>query len=472
MKGKRMQVRESGFIGDMRDACARLSEALCARFPYASVLLQDTKSARWSVSAAGVSMRVNPAFTGRGAVIRVNDGSGYGEYALSGFSVTDIPAIIARLTEMTPLPGSDPAPEMLEALSFHKSTTCEIDPEEMGGEKIIARLTELRAEALKMDERLLDCMFGFDYQVIHKRFVAGGRALEQDLMWSSCMINCVARRGDEVKECYRTFSMLGGAEILDRLPASIGPSVDGVIALLDSGAVEPGVYDCVCAPPVTGIIAHEAFGHGVEMDMFVKKRAQAEAFLGERIASPMVTMHDTASAAAQTGSYFFDDEGTLAGDTVIIKDGVLMAGMCDFLSAQRLGAKPTGNGRRESFERKAYARMTNTFFEGGADSVDDMIASIEDGFLLESSSSGMEDPKNWGIQLMVDMAREIKGGKLTGRVFSPVVLTGYVPDLLKSISMMSPAVELSGAGACGKGYKEWAKVSDGGPYIKARIRLG
>jgi TldD protein len=84
----------------------------------------------------------------------------------------------------------------------------------------------------------------------------------------------------------------------------------------------------------------------------------------------------------------------------------------------------------------------------------------------------MEDPKNWGIQLMVDMAREIKGGKLTGRVFSPVVLTGYVPDLLKSISMMSPAVELSGAGACGKGYKEWAKVSDGGPYIKARIRLG
>ena len=84
----------------------------------------------------------------------------------------------------------------------------------------------------------------------------------------------------------------------------------------------------------------------------------------------------------------------------------------------------------------------------------------------------MEDPKNWGIQCMVNIAREIKDGKLTGSVYSPIVLTGYVPDLLKSISMMSDEVKLSGGGFCGKGYKEWVKVSDGGPYMKARIRLG
>ena len=137
-----------------------------------------------------------------------------------------------------------------------------------------------------------------------------------------------------------------------------------------------------------------------------------------------------------------------------------------------LGTVPTGNGRRESYQRKAYTRMTNTFFEGGKDKVEDMIASIDYGFLLEEPSSGMEDPKNWGIQCMVSIAREIKDGKLTGKIFSPVVLTGYVPDLLKSISMVSEKVELGGGGMCGKGYKEWVKVSDGGPYIKARIRLG
>ena len=101
-----------------------------------------------------------------------------------------------------------------------------------------------------------------------------------------------------------------------------------------------------------------------------------------------------------------------------------------------------------------------------------MIASIKYGFLLEEPTSGMEDPKNWGIQCMVNVAREIRDGKLTGKVFSPIVLTGYVPDLLKSVSMMGGKVELAGGGYCGKGYKEWVKVSDGGAYMKARIRLG
>lgn len=228
----------------------------------------------------------------------------------------------------------------------------------------------------------------------------------------------------------------------------------------------------VCAPDVTGVIAHEAFGHGVEMDMFVKKRALAENYIGEYIASPLVTMHDGAAAADETGSYFFDDEGVLAQDTVIIDKGILKRGISDALTALRLGTALTGNGRRQSYERKAYTRMTNTYFEAGCDKLEDMIASIEYGFLLENCMSGMEDPKNWGIQCMVNIAREIKNGRLTGKIYSPVVLTGYVPDLLKSISMVSDEVKLFGSGFCGKGYKEFVKNSNGGPYIKARIRLG
>ena len=252
----------------------------------------------------------------------------------------------------------------------------------------------------------------------------------------------------------------------------VGGIAKTVLELLDSQPITPGEYECICTPSVTGMIVHEAFGHGVEMDMFVKDRALARSFVGEVVASPLVTMHDTPCAADETGSYFFDDEGTPARDTVIIEKGVLKRGISDLLSAAALGTEPTGNGRRESFERKAYTRMTNTYFEGGSDRVEDMIASVSYGFLLDEPSSGMEDPKNWGIQCMVSYAREIRDGKLTGRIFSPIVLTGYVPDLLKSITMMSPAVRLEGGGMCGKGYKEWVKVSDGGPYIKAKIRLG
>ena len=121
--------------------------------------------------------------------------------------------------------------------------------------------------------------------------------------------------------------------------------------------MEPGTYECICTPEVTGMIVHEAFGHGVEMDMFVKDRALAQSYIGKQVASPLVTMHD-GCAQREVATYFFDDEGTLSHDTVIIDKGILKAGISDAQSAMFLGTVPTGNGRRESYERKAYTRMT------------------------------------------------------------------------------------------------------------------
>lgn len=103
-----------------------------------------------------------------------------------------------------------------------------------------------------------------------------------------------------------------------------------------------------------------------------------------------------------------------------------------------------------------------------------MIKSVQFGYLLDGYFSGMEDPKNWGIQCAVEKGYEIKDGKLTGKIVGPIFLTGYVPELLSSISMISGEedFELEGSGFCGKGYKEYVRTSAGGGYIKARGRLG
>ena len=188
--------------------------------------------------------------------------------------------------------------------------------------------------------------------------------------------------------------------------------------------------------------------------------------------SDNVTMHEGALCAESVTAYAFDDEGTLAGDVIEIDRGILKTGICDALSALRLGVKPTGNGKRQNFEHKVYTRMTNTIIDSGHDKLEDMIASIKKGYLLEGVSSGMEDPKHWGIQCIMSRGYEIVDGKLTGKVVAPVVMTGYVPDLLGSVSMVSGDRAVSGNGGCGKGHKEWVKVADGGPYLKARARLG
>lgn len=476
-----MKVETSTYLQAVKPQLKEFMNRLLTEYDYVSILAEDGTAKKYSVSKTGVTLAEDDLLTSRGVVIKVYSGGSYSEYALNQINSHELELAQRMLRENLTalgerLPGGLEASQykMLadEPCVFHRSTSYEKHPDQVGDEAVVALLTRIYERGMAMDERILNCSVSFVYQQYSKLFLSEHRDMTQDILWSNGAIMAMASNGEKVESYYRGFSNQGGAELLDTMDGGLDEVIRKVLELLNSEPMVPGEYDCICTPEVTGIIAHEAFGHGVEMDMFVKKRALAEKYVGEYVASPLVTMHDGAAAARETASYFFDDEGVLAQDTVIIDKGILKQGICDSQTAMHLDTAPTSNGRRQSFSHKAYTRMTNTFFEGGTDQYEDMVASIDYGFQLECAMSGMEDPKNWGIQCMVNMAREIKNGKFTGRIFSPVVLTGYVPDLLKSISMMSDTVELSGGGFCGKGYKEWVKVSDGGPYIKARIRLG
>lgn len=465
----------------VKPALKNLVSELRKKYAYASVLAVQDDSRTWRINRAGKRINNVGLGGGSGYVVRVFDQIGCAEYSFNEFSEEKIPEIVKTIDEriahqtanvpdgIKPLPTPIPSDE---TATLKKVSGYAIDPRELGDEKILERLDSIRNKTLSVDG-VLDAMVNVSYRKFRKLFISENRDLDQTVMWTNGAIVALALRGEEVKDAYKGFSQLGGAEILDRMEEFATEVANKAIELLSSEQMIPGEYDCICDPDTTGMIVHEAFGHGVEMDMFVKDRALAASFIDERVASDLVTMHD-GNAVDDSATMWFDDEGTLTSDTVVINGGILKKGMCDALSAARLGVKPTGNGRRESYERKVYTRMTNTYFEGAAQNVtlDEMIASIKYGFLLESPSSGMEDPKNWGIQCMVTTAREIKDGKLTGKIFSPIVLTGYVPDLLISVSMMSGQLVTCGGGYCGKGYKEWVKVSDGGPYMKARIRLG
>ncbi len=467
-------------LDEWKPALKKLIAALRAEYPYASVLASESDTRGWRISRAGASVDASGELGNDcGFVVRVFDGIGCGEYSFNSFSEEMIPAVCERIRNdlkaaaealpeeirpmPTPLPKDEPA--VLKQVSRYK-----VHPRELGDEAILGKLRSIREEGLQR-EGILDVICRVEYLSYRKLFLSEHRDLDQTNLWTTASLVALGARGQEMKDYYKGFSNLGGIEVLDQVRDALDEVTGCTLELLKSEPIPPGEYDCICDPETTGMIVHEAFGHGVEMDMFVKDRAQARQFIGEYVASPLVTMHD-GSAVDEVATFLFDDEGSLASDTVIIDHGILRTGMCDALSAARLGTEPTGNGRRESFERKAYTRMTNTYFEGGQNTPEEMIASIDYGFLLENPSSGMEDPKNWGIQCMVNVAREIRDGRLTGRIFSPIVLTGYVPDLLKSVTMMGPRICLGGAGYCGKGYKEWVKVSDGGPYMKARIRLG
>ena len=477
-----MKAPFSEYLNTLLPGLKKLVGLLGAHYDYVSVLSTDSKGLAVRISQHAKSVNNQTMTTERGTVVRVYRDGLYSEYALDQFDpscpgktaeeITE--AMDAQLAvlkecgcavyETKKLPD-----EPLEL--FVEKETGEL-PEEARLPELVERLTAISDKGMTLSENMLDCMANAQSTHICKLFLTKNRTLRQSYVYSEGSVAAVVGKDGQNRFGYQSISGLGGPELFDRLSEKLEPAVNNAMTMLNAERIVPGEYEIITSPEVTGLIAHEAFGHGVEMDMFVKGRALGADYIDKRVGSDLVTMHEGALCAEDVTSYAFDDEGTLAGDVTEIDHGILKSGICDALSALRLVTKPTGNGKRENFEHKVYTRMTNTIFDSGTDTLEDMIRSVKYGYLLEGMESGMEDPKHWGIQCILQMGREIKDGKLTGKVVAPVIMTGYVPDLLGNISMVSSDRRVFGSGGCGKGHKEWVKVSDGGPYMKTIGRLG
>jgi len=466
----------SDFLSEAKPRLKELVSRLHEEFSYASVLGTDVASKTYSVTSRVTSIS-DSTWGERGFVVRVFKDGHYFEYAFNELpgSGAGIEALAKKITLSAGSDNGDsflyPAPDETSITqSFNDAV--ELMPDALGPDKIIEEMTAINRKMQECSPLVVEAIVNLSHAHVSKVFISKKRDLEQSYIWSTAHMVAATRREQVTRVLYRTFSGMKGLEVMSDMEGGVESLVADACKLLEAKPIPPGEYDIICSPLAVGIIAHEAFGHGVELDMFLKNRANAQQYMDKPVASPIVKMHDGAQAARHVSSYLFDDEGNLGTDTVIIDNGILRSGISDALSAMRLGLAPTGNGKRQAYSHKAYSRMTNTFFAPGSDKLEDMIASVKHGYLIEDTESGMEDPKDWGIQVVFTFAKEIVDGKVTDNWVAPVVMTGYVPDVLKAITMISDDFALSGSGGCGKGHKEWVKVSSGGPYIKTRARLG
>lgn len=405
-----------------------------------------------------------------GFVIKVYKDGRYSEYSCNDIRGLKAKDIISAV-KLNKVVSDDFKVKMLEEEKLTKDFLRE-DKSKLTDKQILDRLTAVKTKLEKKEKRLINFISRYTKRETSKIFVSDKKCLTQKYDWINVVQMNVVRDGDNIKDGYSAQGEADSKLAISKFEKQALGLLDITVRKLDAKPIKPGKYTIITDPSISGLIAHEAFGHGVEMDMFVKNRAKAKDFVGKYVASKIVDMYDGAASCVSAASFFFDDDGVLAHNTQIIKKGILQTGISDCLSAMELGTTPTGNGRRESYQRKVYTRMTNTWFGPGKDKYEDMIKSVKHGYLLCQTNNGMEDPKNWQIQCTAEYGLEIKDGKFTGKMVSPVVISGYVIDLLSSISMVSDKVTVHGSGMCGKGHKEWVYVSDGGPYLKAEARLG
>jgi TldD protein len=231
-----------------------------------------------------------------------------------------------------------------------------------------------------------------------------------------------------------------------------------------------GVHDVVLDSDLAGILAHEAVGHTTEADI-VQEGSVAGDYVGQQVASELITMIDfahTHNGETLPVPVYIDDEGVESRDTVLIDSGVLKGFMHNKESAAHFDAGVTGNARAYQFYDEPLIRMRNTAILPGPDKLDDMIASIDDGYYLMWPSNGQADSTS-EFMFGVTLGYEISNGEL-GRAITDTTISGVAFDMLKSVTMVSNEMSWGCAGMCGK--KQIIPVGMGGPAVKCRIHIG
>lgn len=287
-------------------------------------------------------------------------------------------------------------------------------------------------------------------------------------------LSAIAERDGQQVHAYKAAGVAGSWQCLYRhhsLANMVGDTSQLAVDLLRAKYPEGGKKDVILSPSVVGLLCHEAIGHTVEAD-FVRTGSVAQGMIGQRVGSDLVNLYDsgmTDFTADAVGSIPFDDEGVRTENTCIIENGILKSYLHNRESAHEFGVKPTGNARAWLFNDEPLIRMRNTYFGSGDQSLDEMIAAIEDGFLIDGSASGQADA-NGEFMFGCSHIWRIKNGK-KAELLREATLSGIAFDVLRSVSAVSSDFLWDmGSGYCGKGQP--AKVDAGGPYVHCKMHVG
>jgi len=221
----------------------------------------------------------------------------------------------------------------------------------------------------------------------------------------------------------------------------------------------------VLGPAYSGVLFHEAIGHGLEADFNVKGYSSYAKRMGEIVASPLCTIYDDGRLPNLNGSVNFDDEGIPSSTTLLIDRGRLVSYLHSRETASQMGARPTGNGRRQSFNFPAVPRMTNTYLQGGDASPEDIIGSVKLGVYARFFSGGSVNTTTGDFNFIPLEAFLIESGRITAPL-SNVMLIGNGPEILKRVSMVGNDMQISdNLWECGK-MGQMVPVTVGTPTIK------
>jgi TldD protein len=293
-----------------------------------------------------------------------------------------------------------------------------------------------------------------------------GTLIEQSWMDVEMRFSATARKGDIVQTGRETTGSRKAYEDLTNLDQQVRSAAERAVNALSVPPVKGGTYTVVIDPILTGLFVHEAFGHLSEADMAYENPDLLEVMsMGRQFGPEELQIFDGAAPLGHRGSYFYDDEGTPATTTQLIKDGILVGRLHSRETAGKLEETPTGNARCLNYHYPPIVRMTNTWIEQGKTPVADLFKGIKEGVYARNWIGGMTNGEMFTFS--AGEAWMIRDGKLAEQV-RDVTLSGNVFRTLADIEAIGDDFYWDESGGCGKGGQSGLPVGCGGPSLRIR----
>jgi len=457
-----------------RDLERYLSEALSAGGDYADIFFEYLTTASISLDESIVKSATQGVSVGAGVRVIAGERTGYAYTDdLSPERILNAARVAARI-------ASGPGREVRAPFTEPAKRDCY---------PVVTAPTETSlSERLKLVQRADEAARAYDSRIFQVQ-VTYGDSLRHVLVANSeglaaydrqpmARLNVLALAREKGGEPRSGYAGGGGRVELNFFADEKTPeyfareAARQAVVQLDAVEAPAGEMTVVLGPGWPGILLHEAVGHGLEADFNRKGVSAFSNRIGERVASPLVTVVDDGTLPHRRGSINIDDEGRPSQRTVLIENGVLRGYLQDQLSSRLMRASPTGNGRRESYQHIPIPRMTNTFLLAGESDPEEIVRSVDRGIYCATFGGGQVDITSGNFVFSATESYLIEGGKIT-RPVRGATLIGNGPEALKHVTMVGNDLRLDeGVGTCGKEGQN-VPVGVGIPTIKLeRMTVG
>ncbi|MCA9492572.1 MAG: TldD/PmbA family protein [Myxococcales bacterium] len=323
------------------------------------------------------------------------------------------------------------------------------------------RIHQVQASLIDIDERV----------VIASR---DGRVTLDDRPMVRLGVQITARSGGEVRTGSSNLAGRRGIDWFDetRLRQVAREAVERTVVQFDAVQPRSGEWPVILAAGASGILLHEAVGHGMEADFARRDETIYASMVGRQVAPPFVTIVDDGTQPGERGAVEVDDEGTEGQRTVLVREGVLETFLHDRVSAAHYGLRSTGSGRRESYRHAPMPRMRSTYMEAGPHAAEEIVRSVKYGILAETFANGQVQIGAGDYTFFVRGGWLVEDGKLTAPI-RDVNIIGNGPETLQRVTMVGDDLKLdTGGWTCGKDGQRVA-VSQGMPTVLvSRLTVG